>query len=129
VHPKASATGPPGSVVPDDEYVEGINLLQTLAKPVVCTGNPELAEFPCGRYPSQRRDGRLSTGWDFQQAMLTAFTRFQRTGEKPFSIGQPMLVPCSGIRRSPKHRAKPDNFDEALCMMGMIRAIVRRYEF
>eukprot|EP00966_Prymnesium_polylepis_P098539 2281871-Prymnesium_polylepis.1 len=40
-----------------------------------------------------------------------------------------MLVPCSGIRRSPKHRAKPDNFDEALCMMGMIRAIVRRYEF
>eukprot|EP00966_Prymnesium_polylepis_P166594 3851243-Prymnesium_polylepis.2 len=128
VHPKARATDPPGSVVTTDEYVEGIRLLQTLQKPVICTGNPELEEFGVANIRASET-GDYSTGWDFQQAMLIAFTRFKHTGEKPFSIRQPMLVPCSGIRRGPRHRSKPDNFDEALCMMGMIRAIVRRYEF
>jgi hypothetical protein len=80
VHPKACATDPPGSVVTDDEYVEGINVLQTLDKPVVCTGNPELAEFHVAGVRASET-GDFSTGWNFQQAMLTAFTRFQRTGE------------------------------------------------
>ena len=94
VHPKTSATDPPGSVVTDEQHVDGICKLQALRKLIVCTGNPELEEFEVAGLRASKT-GDNSTGWDFQQAMLTVFPRFSRDegAEKPFSIGQPMLVP------------------------------------
>ena len=60
--------------------------------------------------------------------MLTCFPTFSLdpNSQNPFSIGQGMLVPCNGIRRQPRHQAKPDYFDEAICVMGLMRALRRK---
>ena len=124
-HPKHSATDPPGSVVTDEEYTRGIELISHLDKPVVCTGNPELYEFEvAGIRASVTQD--YSTGFDFQQAVLTIFPKISRdiNSDNPFSISQDYLTPCNGIARRPKHFAVPDDFYEAVCMMGMMRLLL-----
>ena len=129
-HPKHAATDPPGSVVTaqeDAEAIEHLKRLRDAGSPVLSTGNPELRDFR--RAGMRASDTRIhSTGFDFQPAVLTVFPTFRHdpNSANPFSISQNMLVPCNGIRRKPKHQAKSDCFDEAVCVMGLMRALRRR---
>ena len=126
-HRKHGPDDPPGSAVTEVEYQTGIEKIKVLDKPLMCTGHPELHEMQVAGIRASVT-GVYTTGFDFQQGVKTVLPTFtlNLAAEKPFSFSQNMLVPVNGIRLRPKHRARPDDFDEAVCMMGLVRALVVR---